>query len=128
MNFRQAVFFLMLFFLLLINHEGTAQYSLKGKSVRTLKSEKVDFSRHLSPVLPSSFVVKKEGRPDLLISSSLPEVNKVPSIYRFDELGLFCKFEVQIEKATRFPVKIRLGEVEAVDRKEGKWQYDNIIH
>lgn len=36
------------------------------------------------------------------------------------ELGLFCKWEIEIEKTVAFPVKFRLGEVHYVDRLEGK--------
>jgi len=38
----------------------------------------------------------------------------------YDNLALFCKIEVRLEKATKFPVKFRLGEVDYVDRLEGK--------
>lgn len=50
-------------------------------------------------------------------------VPAIPSAYSYNELGFFCKFEVQLEKAASFPVKIRLGEVQQVERLEGKWQY-----
>ncbi len=126
---RKVLFFLFLALFLLADKDIKAQYSLEGKSLRTLKTERIDFSRSIAPA-PTPFLIKnKENLPDFLTFSPLPKVHEVPRIYRFDELGMFCKFEVQIEKATRFPVKIRLGEVEAVDRKEGKWQYDNgVIH
>ena len=35
-------------------------------------------------------------------------------------LPFFCKMEVHMEKATRFPVKVRLGDIDRVDFLEGK--------
>lgn len=43
-----------------------------------------------------------------------------PSVYAYRELAFFCKIEVQLEKASRFPVKFRLGDVQYVDKLEGK--------
>jgi len=45
----------------------------------------------------------------------------VPIIYSYHNLALFCKIEVQLEKAVKLPIKFRLGEVEYVDRMEGKY-------
>ncbi len=37
------------------------------------------------------------------------------------DLAFFCRIEVELEKSTKLPVRFRLGEVQAVDKKEGKW-------
>lgn len=42
------------------------------------------------------------------------------SAYNYDDLAIFCKLEVKMEKASGFPVKFRLGEVNYVERLEGK--------
>lgn len=42
------------------------------------------------------------------------------SAYSYDDLAIFCKLEVQMEKASGFPVKFRLGEVNYVEQLEGK--------
>ncbi len=44
----------------------------------------------------------------------------MPRAYVYEELGIFCKWEVKIEKAARLPIKVRLGEVQYVERMEGK--------
>ncbi|MCO6480140.1 MAG: hypothetical protein J5I94_26105 [Phaeodactylibacter sp.] len=45
---------------------------------------------------------------------------EIPRAYSYDKLGAFCKWEVQLERAARVPVKFRLGEVQYVERLEGK--------
>jgi hypothetical protein len=44
----------------------------------------------------------------------------MPRAYVYEELGIFCKWEVKIEKAARLPIKVRLGEVQYVEQMEGK--------
>lgn len=39
-----------------------------------------------------------------------------------NQLGFFCKQEMRFEKATKIPLKWRLGSVEQCDRLEGKYQ------
>jgi len=40
--------------------------------------------------------------------------------YYSSQLGLMCKKELQLEKAIKLPLRIRLGSVEQVDKLEGK--------
>ncbi|PHN02682.1 hypothetical protein [Flavilitoribacter nigricans] len=44
----------------------------------------------------------------------------VPAAWNYQDLAFFCKLEVKMEKALNLPVKFRLGEVQAVEKKEGK--------
>lgn len=44
----------------------------------------------------------------------------MPRAWCYSDLAFFCKMEVKMEKATRFPIKFRLGDVQYVDRLEGK--------
>ncbi|MEO1517035.1 MAG: hypothetical protein AAFV95_18570 [Bacteroidota bacterium] len=53
-------------------------------------------------------------------SQSLPPSLRMPSLYCYDDLAFFCKIEVKLEKAARLPVRFRLGDVQYVDRLEGK--------
>lgn len=46
----------------------------------------------------------------------------LPAAWRYEDLALFCKLEVKMEKALHMPVKFRLGEVQYVERMEGKLQ------
>jgi hypothetical protein len=101
------------------------QYQITGKSIMELKNERVAPPPYASFFTPTLLEVGPQKLPAQLDQYFTLSADAAPKVYQYDELGMFCKFEVQIEKRTRFPVKIRLGEVEAVDRKEGKWQYDN---
>lgn len=44
----------------------------------------------------------------------------LPDNFYTNHLSFFCKKELQIEKAIKFPVKMRLGSVTYTDRLEGK--------
>lgn len=46
--------------------------------------------------------------------------DKVPAAWNYEDLAFFCKLEVKMEKALNLPVKVRLGEVQTVERMEGK--------
>ena len=37
-------------------------------------------------------------------------------------MPFFCDIEAKMEKASKIPVRFRLGDAQAVDRKEGKWK------
>lgn len=65
----------------------------------------------------------------LLSSPQPPSLNEVfkaspsissPKAYAYKDLAFFCKVEVQLEKATKMPIKFRLGSVDYVDWLEGK--------
>jgi hypothetical protein len=43
-----------------------------------------------------------------------------PKAWCYADLAFFCKMEVKIERAARFPIKFRLGDVGYVDWLEGK--------
>ena len=43
-----------------------------------------------------------------------------PRAYKVKDLAFFCRLEVQMERSVRFPIKVRLGEVQYVERMEGK--------
>lgn len=46
----------------------------------------------------------------------------VPANYYASHLPFFCSTELKLQKVLKFPVKFRLGSVEACDRLEGKHQ------
>lgn len=72
-------------------------------------------------------LVQVQGQP-LLQPMVLPSVESAPALtpaslpspWRYDHLGLFCKLDVQLERRLRFPVLFRLGDPLHVDAWEGK--------
>lgn len=72
-------------------------------------------------------LVQAQAQP-LLQPPVLPSVEKAPALtpaslpspWRYDHLGLFCKLDVQLERRLRFPLHFRLGDPMHVDAWEGK--------
>jgi len=54
-------------------------------------------------------------------SVAVPSPDRSPRIYNYHEIGIFCKLDVKLDKASKLPIRFRLGTQEIVDRKEGKY-------
>ncbi len=68
--------------------------------------------------VPAQHILHPTKLIDIKTSNSLIEI---PKAYHYENLAFFCKVEVDLEKASKFPIKFRLGDVEYVDRLEGKY-------
>ena len=67
----------------------------------------------LLPKVPESFsLLKAKEAPESMMT--------MPSPWKYEHLGLFCKLDVQLERRSKFPVLFRLGDVQQVERWEGK--------
>ena len=83
--------------------------------------------RFLIAAIACTGLVQAQAQP-LLQPTVLPSVEKAPALtpaslpspWRYDHLGLFCKLDVQLERRLRFPVLFRLGDPMHVDAWEGK--------
>jgi len=116
MRYKQLLLLGCLFSVLCANAQNN--WTLSGKSLPQLRSEMQPAPLSLS--LSKAAVAKSASitaYPTLRESFS---TTPAPRAYCYSELGMFCKLEVQMEKVTKFPVKLRLGEAQQVERLEGK--------
>ena len=114
-------FLFVLFWLSAIIDINAQSYTpIEGKSIMSLRYEEP----HQNTVsLKTKAFTRSLLTPFFLEENSFESFTKpmaIPSAYKYDELGMFCKWEVQMEKAAKIPVKFRLGEVQYVERMEGK--------
>ena len=110
--------FLSLFFGTLCLLSGQNDWRIVGKSVPALQ-QKVSLTPTLSFWNRTALiaVTDKQKRKNFTSAASFPQW------YSVDQLPFFCKMEVKMEKAIKFPVKVRLGEVQYVEKMEGKPYY-----
>lgn len=104
---------------------GQTDLSISGKSLAELQ-QGTTLSIPTTLVLPAPTppsTQKKEQFPSLHQLFHDPQsIKQMPKAYSYHDLGFFCKLEVKMEKKARFPVKVRLGEVQYVERMEGKYE------
>lgn len=70
----------------------------------------------------SQALLPKPQEPISLLRSStqLAPPTTMTSPWSYKHLGLFCKLDVQLERRTKFPILFRIGDVQQVERWEGK--------
>ena len=66
--------------------------------------------------------------PSMREEPALNSVVIIPAAYSYHDLAIFCKLEVKMEKLFKFPVKMRLGEVNYAEMREGKPHTPDILN
>lgn len=89
------------------NHDATAMTNTASFSTSML-----NYNLFVLKIKPDSGFIE--------LSPQNQNFKTFPKIYNYHNLAFFCKVEVKLEKATKFPVKFRLGDVDYVDQLEGK--------
>ncbi len=73
-----------------------------------------------APFIPSGELIMAAKSYPADIQAVRPPVDLSDIKFNIDHLATFCRLELKLEKATKFPVKFRLGEVQYVEQMEGK--------
>jgi|GEM_PF-850984 len=125
-KFAKAILLLPLLCMLLAAEISAQQlrYQISGHSIVSLRQKMPSIKApalrpYVVPVLSGRHFQTRPATPPRLSVMRQP-AGAAPQIYSYHDLGIFCKLEVQLERAARLPVKIRLGEVQYVDWLEGK--------
>ena len=121
-----------IFFFLSFANVLLGQVGLQIKSTQFAKENKLDWKKKAESV--NVFFVKKNHAQIPLDLKKYFLAKNVASYSSntftrkntSQELAFFCRIEEKIELKSSIPVRFRLGEVQAVDQKEGKWtQFNN---
>jgi len=109
LNMKNGQIYILSSMLLLIlafaeqTHAQSSRFSLLPQEKKVISANTVTTSK----IFPKNPLIKQIVAP-------------IPKAYCYDDLAIFCKLEVKLEKTFKFPVKIRLGEVNYVEMLEGK--------
>lgn len=91
---------------------GKSIYELRTESMAQVRMKLPDFSYF-------SFKPKSLSTP-LSSLANVPQY-QAPKLYAYQDLAFFCRLEVKMDKASKMPVRFRLGSVDYVNRLEGKY-------
>ena len=99
-------------------HDIEALTQLEGKSIVELKNQKAGFTAVQFRLPKNNILSQKSNRTNFSFQKAM---QAAPLVYAYKDLAFFCKLEVQMEKKAKLPIKVRLGEVQYVERMEGKY-------
>lgn len=96
----------------------TQSTQITGKSLYELRVDTIVVPKIQS--VRSFSLAEKVASFSFLSQMSVGAGYETPRMYNYHNLAFFCRLEVKIEKASKIPVRFRLGSVPYVDYLEGK--------
>ncbi len=118
-NLKKLLLVSVLFSFLGMNLHGQNVYQIEGKSISELRISG-EGNPVISPLVRSSSSLSLNILALKAVNSEVQKPYAAPKVYNYQDLGIFCKLDVQLEKTLKIPVIFRLGEAQQVARKEGK--------
>ena len=91
--------------------EGSAKFASFDKT-------SISFNNKASLIRSKNHLVIKE--PSDYFPLTITDPNSIPADFSTCKYGFFCREELKIEKATKIPLRIRLGSLEQCNYYEGK--------
>jgi hypothetical protein len=95
-------------------------YRISGKSISELKETSSSILPQYQRPIFSSLKIFNKTIDNSSVSKTIP-TPALPKAWKYEDLAFFCRLEVKMEKAAKFPIKFRLGEVQYVEKMEGKY-------
>jgi hypothetical protein len=100
-----------------------AQVRLSGQSLPELR--RVDplpvYSTYFSQSIQHFSLLASNPQTSYPVNFKQLAPTQIPQAWSYHDLAFFCRLEVKLEKATNFPIKFRLGEVQYAENREGKY-------
>lgn len=104
----------------LVLAQPSRDFRIQGKSIPELRREAGD--RSDEPLLHfSNWFLLQKTTIQRRSATGWQAQTSTSRPFQIKELAFFCRIEFKLEKKVRFPVKVRLGEVQYVEQLEGKY-------
>ena len=113
----KSLFFCMIFVGEIVSAQKTIlKFAPIGTTFHTINHSKPLYSVYFN----NAIILQQNTGINAPINFPTSQFSVISPNYHTQNFGFFCKKELQMEKVTKLPIKIRLGSVQQVDWMEGK--------